>query len=65
MLPTLWEQFGDGPFLFDHDCAPVHKVRSIKTWMIEFGVEELDWPGTFDNIHYIVKSIEMPAFTCT
>ncbi|KAK1788059.1 hypothetical protein P4O66_016534, partial [Electrophorus voltai] len=25
MLPTLWEQFGDGPFLFQHDCAPVHK----------------------------------------
>ena len=20
MLPTLWEQFGDGPFLFQHDC---------------------------------------------
>ena len=31
MLPTLWEQFGDGPFLFQHDCAPVHKARSIKT----------------------------------
>lgn len=25
MLPTLWEQFGDGPFLFQRDCAPVHK----------------------------------------
>ena len=33
MLPTLWEQ---------HDCAPVHKARSIKTWMSAFGVEELD-----------------------
>ena len=39
MLPTLWEQFGDGPFLFQHDCAPVHKARSIKTWRREFGVE--------------------------
>ena len=37
MLPTLWEQFGDGPFLFQHDCAPVHKVR--------FGVDEVDWPA--------------------
>ncbi|KAL0182604.1 hypothetical protein M9458_021979, partial [Cirrhinus mrigala] len=26
MLPTLWEQFGAGPFLFQHDCAPVHKA---------------------------------------
>uniref|UniRef100_A0AAR2JMZ4 Tc1-like transposase DDE domain-containing protein n=1 Tax=Pygocentrus nattereri TaxID=42514 RepID=A0AAR2JMZ4_PYGNA len=24
--------------------APVHKARSIKTWMTEFGVEELPWP---------------------
>ena len=28
VLPTLWEQFGEGPFLFQHDNAPVHKVRS-------------------------------------
>ena len=42
MLPTLWKQFGDGPFLFQHDCAPVLKARSIKTWMSEFVVEELD-----------------------
>lgn len=25
MLQTLWEQFGDGPFLFKHDCAPCMK----------------------------------------
>ncbi|MCJ8745688.1 hypothetical protein PDJAM_G00133110 [Pangasius djambal] len=37
--------FGDSSFLFQHDCAPVHKARSIKTWMSEFGVEELDWPA--------------------
>ncbi|KAL0187606.1 hypothetical protein M9458_014705, partial [Cirrhinus mrigala] len=46
MLPTLWEQFGAGPFIFQHDCAPVHKARSIKTWMTESGVDELDWPCT-------------------
>ncbi|KAK3547957.1 hypothetical protein QTP70_001309 [Hemibagrus guttatus] len=28
MLP-LWEQFGDGPFLFQHDCAPVHKASIL------------------------------------
>ncbi|KAK3559772.1 hypothetical protein QTP86_020723 [Hemibagrus guttatus] len=44
LLPTLCEQFGDDPFLFQHDCTPVTKARSIKTWMSEFGVEELDWP---------------------
>ncbi|KAK3522871.1 hypothetical protein QTP86_005687 [Hemibagrus guttatus] len=30
MLPTLWEQFGDDPFLFQHDCTPVHKARERK-----------------------------------
>ncbi|CAI9581819.1 unnamed protein product [Staurois parvus] len=31
--------------LSQHDCTPVHKARSIKTWMSEFRVEELDWPA--------------------
>ena len=53
MLPTLWEQFGDGPFLFQHDCAPVHKARSIKTWMREFGVDELDWPAQSPDLNPI------------
>jgi len=51
MLPTLWEQFGDGPFLFQHDCTPVHKASSIKTWMSEFGVEELDWPAQSPDLN--------------
>ncbi|KAI4900247.1 hypothetical protein NFI96_030763 [Prochilodus magdalenae] len=42
MLPTLWGQFGDGPFLFQHDRTPVHRASSIKTWMSESSVEELD-----------------------
>jgi hypothetical protein len=28
VFPTLWQQFGEGPFLFPHDNAPVHKARS-------------------------------------
>lgn len=31
MLPTLWVQFGNSPFLFQHDCTPVHKALSIKS----------------------------------
>ena len=50
MLPSLWEQFGDGHFLFQHDCAPVQKAGSIKTWMREFGVKELDWPAQSPNL---------------
>ncbi|KAK3507703.1 hypothetical protein QTP70_034715 [Hemibagrus guttatus] len=53
MLPTLWEQFGDDPSLFQHDCTPVTKARSIKTWMSEFGVEELDWPAQSPDLNPI------------
>ena len=30
VLPTLWQQFGEGSLLFQHDNAPVHKARSIQ-----------------------------------
>lgn len=42
MLPSLYKQFGEGTFLFQHDCALEHKASSIKTWLDEFDVEELD-----------------------
>jgi hypothetical protein len=42
VLPTLWQQFGEGPFLFQHDNGLVHEARSIKKWFVEIGVEELD-----------------------
>ena len=44
-LPTLWQQFGEGPFLFQHDNAHVDKARSIQKWFVQIGVEELDWPA--------------------
>ena len=49
MLLTLWEQFGDGPILFQHEQSKVHK----KTWMSEFGVEELDWPAQSPDLNLI------------
>jgi hypothetical protein len=42
VLPTLWQQFGEGPFLFKHENAPKHKARSIQKRFVEIGVEELD-----------------------
>jgi hypothetical protein len=52
-LPTLWQQFGEGPFLFQHDTAPVHKVRSIQKWFIKIGAEELDWPAQSPDLNSI------------
>ena len=45
VLPTLWQKFGEGPFLFQHDNAPMHKARSIRKWFVKIGVEELYWPA--------------------
>ena len=53
VLPTLWQQFGKGPFLFQHDNALVHKLRSIQKWFVEIGVEELDWPAQSPDLNPI------------
>ena len=55
VLPTLWQQFGEGPFLFQHDPvhAPVHKARSIQKWFVEIGVEELDWSAQNPDLNPI------------
>ena len=33
VLPNLWQQFGEGPFLFQHDNAP-HAQREFHTEMV-------------------------------
>lgn len=46
ILSTLWQQFGEGPFLFQQNgvsCA--HKVRAVQSWFADTDVEELDWPA--------------------
>ena len=53
MLPTLWQKFGEGPFLFQHDNAPVPNARSIQKWFVDIGVEELDWPVQSPDVNHI------------
>ena len=53
MLPTLWQQFREVIFLFQHDNAAVHKARSIKKWFVEIGVEEFDWPAQSPDLNPI------------
>ena len=38
VLPNLWQQFGEGPVLFQHDNSLMHKARSIQKWFVEIGV---------------------------
>jgi hypothetical protein len=42
-LPTLW-QFGEGPFLFQHDNPGLPSGAVHTEMVVETGVEELDWP---------------------
>ena len=53
LLPTLWQQFGEGPFLFQHDNSAVHKARSIQKWFAEIGVEEFDRPAQSPELNPI------------
>lgn len=46
-VETVW---GWG-FLFQHDCALVHKARSVKALQLEFGVEEFDWPVQIPDLN--------------
>ena len=51
VLPTLWQQFEEHPFMFQH--APMHKTRSIHKWFVEISVEELDWPAQNPDLNPI------------
>ena len=53
VLPTLWKQFGEGRFLFQHDNAAMHKAKSIQKWFVEIGVGELGWPAQSPDLNPI------------
>ena len=53
VLPTLWQQFWEDPFLFQRDNAPVHKARSTQKRFVEIIVEELDWPAQSPELNPI------------
>ena len=53
VLQTLWQQFWEDSFLFQHDNVPVYKARSIQKWFVEIGAEELDWPAQNSDLNPI------------
>ena len=48
-VATVWE----GPFLFQHNKAPVHKARFMQKWFVEISVEELDWHAKSPDLNPI------------
>ena len=53
-LPTVWQQFREGPFLFQHDNAPVYQAASIQDWFDDMCVE-LDWPAQRPNFLLLLQ----------
>ncbi|GFS75846.1 transposable element Tc1 transposase [Trichonephila clavipes] len=52
-LPTLWQYFGEGPFLFQQDNCSIHTSKLAQTWFDEMGVQKLDRPSQSPNLNPI------------
>ncbi|GFU13025.1 transposable element Tcb1 transposase [Trichonephila clavipes] len=50
-LPTIWQYFREGPFLFQQDNCSIHTSRLSQTRFDEMGVEKLDWPSQSTDLN--------------
>jgi hypothetical protein len=54
----MLQQFGKGPFLFQHDNVPVHKTRSTQKWSVEIGVDGLHRALTTTPIEHVWDKLD-------
>lgn len=47
----LWQHFGEDPFLFQHDSAPVHKANSTKGIGVDLLTPDLHSPVLVNYPH--------------
>ena len=52
-LPALWQQFGIGPLLHQHDNAPVHKAKVIASWFEDNKVDVMNWRAQTSSIEHL------------
>ncbi|GFV66758.1 transposable element Tc1 transposase [Trichonephila clavipes] len=50
-IPTLWQYFGEDPFLFQQDNCFIHTSRLAQTWLYEMGIQKLDWPSQSPDLN--------------
>ena len=50
---NLWQQFGEGLFLIQHDNVPMYKPRSIQKCFVEISMGKLDWPSQSPDLYPI------------
>ena len=53
MLPALWQQFGIGPFVYQHDNAPVHKAKVIASRFKDNPVDVMNWAAQYLDLNPI------------
>ena len=53
MLPTLWQQFGIGSFLYHHNNAHVHKAKVIASLFQDNGMDVMNWPAESPDMNSI------------
>lgn len=51
MLPTLWQQFGEGPFQFQHDNASCHKAGVVAELFPDNNIDELEWSAQSPDLN--------------
>ena len=56
VLPTLWKQFGEGPFLFQHDNPPCSKRGPYRK-----GLPRLVWKN-LTGLHRALSSTPLNTF---
>jgi hypothetical protein len=53
ILSMVEDQLGDDDCLYQHDSAPCHKVRTVREWLVDSKVPEMDLPAQNHHLNPI------------
>jgi hypothetical protein len=55
ILSMVEDQFCDDDCLYQHDNAPCQKARSVREWLMDNKVPEMDWPAQSPDLNPIER----------